>query len=120
MILKKKLYRWTSLSEGLKYIDGNPPKKMSFWINNKREAEGYAIVNKVNDKLLHWSIVQWEININQENLINITPEQYKKIQNNDVSIIHPGMIGKYKVGNFEIYILPKDQNAINYTIIKIV
>lgn len=120
MKLKKKVYHWTSLSEGLLYIEWKPPKKVSFWINNKREAESYAIINKANDKSLHWSIVQGELTIEKDNIMDITPQQYKKIQKNSASLLLTNKIGRYTVGNFEIYILPKNQSTNNNTIIKVV
>ena len=56
MILKKKIYRGTKLSEWLKYLDDNPPKKMSFWITDFDEAKSYGymedwmdILDELND-----------------------------------------------------------------------
>lgn len=120
MILKKKVYRWTKLSEWLRYIDNNPPRKMSFWVTDFDEAESYAVVNKLNDRWCHWAILEWELEVAESNIKNLTMEEYSLFQDKKWKGILKNKVGKYDLWLFQIYILPKNINPKNNEIIKVV
>lgn len=120
MILKKKIYRGTKLSEWLKYLDGNPPKKMSFWITDFNEAKSYAMINKLNDRWYHGAIIEWELEITESNIKNLTNSEYALFQEEKWQWILKNKIGKYDLWLFQIYILPKNIAPKNSQIIKVV
>lgn len=120
--MKLNIYRWAKLSEALKMLDGEMPKKYLYRITDRWEAEFYAYQNKIVDKNGRWSIIQAQIDLTANDIKQLTNEEYNKLDQPWGKRIIQHKIGAYDTDQFRILFVPPSlqQRINNIEVTKIV
>lgn len=102
----KKVYRWTKLSEWLRIIDNQLPKKYLYRISDKQEARSYALANKLEDAQARWSLVEARLNMSWIDLYHLTNEEYQQLFTWKESKITHWKVSVKDFWVFQIFLVP--------------